>query len=179
MELTAKKYEFTGETKVVFGRTLYRIRALVAIERFGVKVGDIGGFVEKEENLSHSGDAWVYGNAEVFGDARVFDDARVYGNAEVFGDAKVYGNAMIKTSEHYLVAGPMGSRRAFTTFTRDKAGTIFVSCWCFFGDVEAFLTKVELTHGDGKHARVYRAAVQLALEQIDTTPMEDENNAEN
>ena len=56
-----KKYEFTGETKTVFGRTLHRIRAILD---FGdVKAGDIGGWVEKESNLSHEGDAWVYGNA--------------------------------------------------------------------------------------------------------------------
>lgn len=57
------KYELTSETKVVFGRTLYRIRALVS---FGsVLKGEAGGFVEKTENLSQSGNAWVYGNAVV------------------------------------------------------------------------------------------------------------------
>ena len=69
------KYELTSETKVVFGRTLYRIRALVS---FGsVLKGEAGGFVEKTENLSQSGNAWVYGNAEVCGDAQVYGDARV------------------------------------------------------------------------------------------------------
>lgn len=29
------------------------------------KKGELGGYVEKEENLSHSGNARVYGNAEV------------------------------------------------------------------------------------------------------------------
>ena len=50
-----KKYEFTGETKVIDDWrgtvTLHRIRAVV---EFGlIKVGDIGGWIEKEENLSH------------------------------------------------------------------------------------------------------------------------------
>lgn len=49
------KYEFTGETKVIndWGRivTLHRIRAVI---EFGmIKVGDIGGWIEKEKNLSH------------------------------------------------------------------------------------------------------------------------------
>ena len=62
-----KKYEFTGEVKVVFGITLHRIRAAVS---FGVVVqGELGGWIEKEENLSQNGNAWVYGNAEVCGDA--------------------------------------------------------------------------------------------------------------
>ena len=29
--------------------------------------GELGGFVEKEENLKQSGDAWVSGHAEVSG----------------------------------------------------------------------------------------------------------------
>lgn len=56
-----KKYEFTGETKQVELTTLHRIRAVV---EFGlVKVGDVGGWIEKEENLSHKGKAWVYDDA--------------------------------------------------------------------------------------------------------------------
>ena len=56
-----KKYEFTGETKEIRllfrTATLHRIRATVA---FGiVEVGDLGGWIEKEENLSHEGKAWV------------------------------------------------------------------------------------------------------------------------
>ena len=59
-----KKYEFTGETKVFFGVTLRRIRALTAIAALGVSVGDLGGWIEKEDNLSQVyGNAWVYGNA--------------------------------------------------------------------------------------------------------------------
>lgn len=44
-----KKYEFTGEVKLWFGRTLHQIRACVS---FGeVKAGEVGGWIEKEENL--------------------------------------------------------------------------------------------------------------------------------
>ena len=86
-----KKYEFTGETKEIRllfrTATLHRIRATVA---FGiVEVGDLGGWIEKEENLSHEGKAWVWGNAEVCGDAKVWGNAEVWGTAEVCGDAKV------------------------------------------------------------------------------------------
>lgn len=74
-----KKYEFTGETKQVgfFGNiTLKRIRATM---EFGIiKIGDLGGWIEKEENLSHKGDAWVWGNAEVYGNAKVWGNAEVY-----------------------------------------------------------------------------------------------------
>ena len=146
-----KKFEFTGETKTIslFFRTatLHRIRA---VAEFGlVKVGDLGGWIEKEENLSHEGKAWVCG------------DAKVWGNAEVCGDAKVF------SARHVLVIGAMGSRDDFTTFFRDKDNEITVKCGCFLGKIDKFLEKVTQTHGDSKYALVYRAAVEVARLQID------------
>ena len=62
-----RKFELTTDTKMFLGRKLFRIKALIS---FGnVRAGDAGGYIEKEENLSQSGDAWVSGNAWVFGDA--------------------------------------------------------------------------------------------------------------
>ena len=94
-----KKYELTEETVTVYGKTLYRIRA---VRDFGsVKTGEFGGYIEKEENLSHFGNAWVYGdarvseNAWVYGDARVYGDAWAYGEVQVAGNAWVYGNARV------------------------------------------------------------------------------------
>lgn len=64
-----KKFELTTEQKINFlGRTLYRIKACISFTTASgdeVKAGDLGGFVEKEQNLSHDGKAWVYGNAEM------------------------------------------------------------------------------------------------------------------
>ena len=154
-----KKYELTAESIMKFGRTLFRIKALVA---FGdVKEGELGGFVEKEENLDQSGAAWVSGAAQVFGDARVSGDAQVFGDTQVFGDAQIF-----KTS-HYLVVGPLGSRDDFTTFFRTKHLTIGVKCGCFRGDIDQFFEAVEKTHGNNKYARAYRAAIALAKLQID------------
>ena len=88
-----KKYELTTNTKMCFGRKLYQIKAL---KDFGdVKAGDLGGYIEKEENLSHDGIAWVFGNAYVYGNARVYDDAYVYGNTLISGNAQVFGNARV------------------------------------------------------------------------------------
>ena len=73
MAKAKKKYELTDETMVVGGITLHRIRALVAIAVIGVAAGDLGGWIEREDNLSQvSGNAWVYGNARVYGDAQVY-----------------------------------------------------------------------------------------------------------
>ena len=88
-----KKYELTTNTKMCFGRKLYQIKAL---KDFGdVKAGDLGGYIEKEENLSQDGIAWVFGNAYVYGNARVYDDAYVYGNTLISGNAQVFGNAYV------------------------------------------------------------------------------------
>ena len=101
-----KKYELTDETEELKGEwgekyTFYRIRAL---KNFGnVNKGDLGGWVESEENLSQEGDCWVYDNARVGARARVYDNAKVYGNAEVRGYAQVYGNA--KVFENAVVYG--------------------------------------------------------------------------
>lgn len=46
------------------GRKLFRIKALIDIERYGVKACYLGGWVEKEDNLSQTGDANVFGNAD-------------------------------------------------------------------------------------------------------------------
>ena len=90
-----KKFELTAKFKLVFGKKLFQIRALIDIEKYGVKAGDLGGWVEKEENLSHKGNAWVSGNAWVYGDAEVCGDAQVSGNAWVSGNAQVSGNAWV------------------------------------------------------------------------------------
>ena len=90
-----KKYKLTDETMDWLGRTLYRIEAL---RDFGdVKGGDRGGWIESEDNLSHEGSCWVFGNAGVCdrawvsGDAKVYDNARVHDNAMVSGNAGVCG----------------------------------------------------------------------------------------
>lgn len=95
-----KKFELTTEFITnAFGKKLFRIKALV---EFGdVKAGELGGYVEKEENVSQDGNAWVsgdarvYGNAWVHGNAKVYDDAWVSDNAKVFDNAEVYGNARV------------------------------------------------------------------------------------
>ena len=49
-----KKFELTSEFITnIFGTKLFRIKAL--IEFGNVKAGELGGFVEKEENLNHEG----------------------------------------------------------------------------------------------------------------------------
>jgi len=135
----ANKYEFTGETKIVFGVTLKRIRAIRA---FGfIAAGALGGWIESEANLAQvsgdawvygnaqvSGDAWVYGNAQVSGDAQVYGDAWVYGNAQVSGDAWVYGNARVSRP----VTSATRSDGYTFTLTREKDKTLRIAAGCRF-----------------------------------------------
>ena len=135
-----KKFELTGEFVTnIFGKKLFRIRALVA---FGnVEAGELGGYVEKEENLSDEGDAWVSG------------DARVYGNARVSGDAWVSGDADI------LQITGLGTVHRTTTVFRTTDG-IRIACGCFFGDLDAFREQVKNTR-EGKVQREYLAFADL------------------
>ena len=149
-----KKFELTAEFITnVFGKKLFRIKALVA---FGnVKKGELGGFIEKEDNLSHSGNAWVSGDARVSGDAQVSGNARVYDNAHVSGDAWVYDNA------DYAVVTGFGRYFRATTFFRCKDKIIRVQCGCFYGDLAQFREIVKKTHGDSKYAKEYLAIADL------------------
>lgn len=142
-----KKFELTTESIYLLGTKLFRIKALVT---FGcVKKGELGGFVEKEENLDHTGSAWIFGNARVYG------NARVHGDEEVSGNAEVSGNQM-----HATVKG-FGSQYRNTTFfiTRDR--NICVNCGCFSGTLEQFRAKVKETHKDTKYAKEYLAIADL------------------
>lgn len=88
-----KKYELTDEILEVGGYVLHRIKAL---RDFGnVKKGDIGGWIECEDNLSHSGDSWIYDDAVAYNNAKVCDNAAVYNNAVVCDNAMVFGNAKV------------------------------------------------------------------------------------
>jgi len=94
-----KKYELTDETKELRGRVLHRIKALKDFRN--VKTGDLGGWIEKEKNLSQEGNCWVYeesvvcDNAKVYDNAKVFEDAEIYDNAKVFGNARVFGDGIV------------------------------------------------------------------------------------
>lgn len=113
-----KKYELTDEILEVGGRVLHRINAL---RNFGnIKQGEIGGWIENEDNLSHCGDCWVYGNAKVL------------------GNAEVYGNAEVEKKSDYIVFKNWWSSGRYFTWTRSN------DKWrvgCFYGTGEELIKK--------------------------------------
>ena len=149
-----KKFELTNEFVTnMFGTKLFRIRALV---EFGdVEAGELGGYVEKESNLGHDDNAWVYGDARVYGDAWVYGNARVCGDALVCGDARVCGNG------DYAYAHGFGSVNRTTTFFRLKDGGVGVRCGCFYGTLAQFRDKIRETHGETKKAQEYLMLADL------------------
>ena len=97
-----KKFELVGNGVFVGSKIVFRIKAL---KDFGdVKKGDLGGFVEKEVNLSHEGECWIYNDACVYGCARLYQNAKIYDNvrvydfSEVCGDANIHGASKIHGS---------------------------------------------------------------------------------
>ena len=114
--MSERKYRLTDETITVFGRTLYRIQATENIPSRYVDKGDLGGFIEKEANLS--GDAWVY------------------------GDARVSGNARVSQKQHVFVAGPAGVESRWVTAAHTGTDEIFVRIGCWEGTLTTMMQAV-------------------------------------
>ena len=103
-----KKYEFTGKTKSLLGVDVKEIRYVRDISIHGISIGDIGGYLESEDNLSHDGACVVVEEASVMGLAIVKGNAHIKGNAMVsqqaiVGDyARISGYAVIYESARIL-----------------------------------------------------------------------------
>lgn len=100
------------------GHVLNRI---IALRDFGeVKKGDLGGFIEKESNLAHDWNCWIYN------DAVVRDDAMVYGYAKV------------EKKSDYIVFKNWWSSGRYFTWTRSND---MWSVGCFYGTGEELIKK--------------------------------------
>ena len=190
-----KKYEFVegDEVTTPSGVTLKRIRALVTIADTAfmpaVNPGDLGGYIQSENNLSEICNAWVYGDARVSGDTRVSDDAqvsgdaqvygdvlvsgnawvygnaRVAGNARVYGNARVCGNAWVRGDSSLFWASKVGSENGTLTVFNSQDGTLTVTRGCFIGSVDDFLDKSKRVHDEKTH-REYCLLIEVAKSRI-------------
>ena len=97
----ARKYILTDEIRKVEDRILHRIKAVKDFN--GVHEGDLGGWVESEDNLYQFGNCWIYDNAMVLDEAKVFDDAAIRDKAAIYQHAIVCGKAIV--SGHANVSG--------------------------------------------------------------------------
>ena len=178
----------------LLGKKLYRIKAL---KNFGnVKIGELGGYIEKEDNLSQYDNAWVYGDARVFDEAIVKDNAWVYGNAWVCGEAivkdnarvfdeaivkdnarvmdnawvcgnaRIKGNAWIESNADYLNISSLDSYNSYITFAKSRDNTILVHCDWFSGNIEEFEKRVLETISNNEQAKLYTFAIEMAKTRI-------------
>ena len=151
---------------------LYRIQATENIPNRYVDEGELGGFIEKEANLS--GDAWVSGNARVSG------DAEVSGNAEVSGDARVF------QKQHIFVAGPAGVESRWVTAAHTGTDEIFVRIGCWEGTLATMMQAVAerranhwKRHDDATQERwqaEYQAIHDMIAIRAESWKPEKENN---
>lgn len=88
------KYRITDIRHPVY-KECFRIQAIRDVDQ-DVRAGDLGGYIEKEWNLKHSGRCWIGENAVCHGNAQVCGKSRVSGHAELKEEALVTGNSLIQ-----------------------------------------------------------------------------------
>lgn len=93
MSSSERSYVLTDSELDADGTSVYRVKAVRDIPRHGVKVGDIGGYVEGYHSLQDN--AWVAGDAVVMNGGRVVENAFVCGDALVDSGSTVSGNAIL------------------------------------------------------------------------------------
>ena len=143
-----KKFELTDKFVInAFGIKLFQIKCTKSFKY--ANEGDLGGYVEKEDNLSQSGDAWVSG------------DAQVSGNAQVTGDARVSGNARVENNHMHCGFDCFGSCNRHTHAYKTKGNKVEITCGCFRGNIEEFERKVEETHSGTIYEKQYKAIINL------------------
>lgn len=103
-----KKYKILkSNEKILSGRILHQVEALCDFS--DVSAGTLGGFIEKEENLSHKGDCWLYDNSAVYDNARLQDNAILCNTAIVCENAIVGGGSILQNESlvygHAVLSG--------------------------------------------------------------------------
>jgi len=131
-----KKFELTDNFIInAFGVKLFQIKCTKSFKY--AKEGDLGGYVEKDENLDQESDAWVFGNAWVSGDADIENDNNHCG-FDCFGSCNRHTHA-------YLT----------------KDNKVEITCGCFRGSIEEFEKEVEKTHSGTIYEKQYKAIINV------------------
>lgn len=111
-EETPIKYAILAhDTRRIHGKTVYRI---IALNTFKTRQGlvhkdDLGGYVQKENNLNQYGKCWIFDEAVVMEDAEVMEDATVSGKAIVRGRASIQDMSVVtdnaRVNDSVMVTG--------------------------------------------------------------------------
>lgn len=127
--MSEKKYELVMEDTIKHNThyDLFRIRALKDIPIHGVKIGDLGGYIESPFNLSQEGSCWVTDNAKVSELSQVKDSALIKNDASIENSSIIKGRAIISDKAHVVNSVIGGDVRVGGTTTiinssfKDKA----------------------------------------------------------
>ena len=170
-----KKYEILMDEENTIewkGHTLHRIRAL---RDFGdIRKGDIGGFVENENNLSHKGNCWIYDDAKAMDNSIMYDNSRIcdkselhddsemYGDSELNNQVKLYGKLFSKVDEFIEIQNPEG--RIVTCIRRGDKVLYNVGCQREITE-ETFRWRIENEDGGIKkhpYKKYYYKIIEMA-----------------
>ena len=185
-----KKYEMTSDTrKLIDGREVHRIKAL---RDFGkVKRGDVGGWIEKEENLSHEGNCWIFDHMTVCGNAQVSDDAKLNGYGMISNDAVIRDNAHVNNliigGKSYIGGDVSLSSRCIIcddarilkasdimvfnnhfagptglAFYRCADGSVKVSSFKFSGTIDGYINHILKNYKLDRHIKMYTDPIAMA-----------------
>lgn len=93
-----KKFKLTNNTIEFEGKILYQIMAIKTIkcENRSIKNGELGGYIEKEENLSHEGNCWVFKESKIIGNSEITGNVRI--RKSTIKDCKIEGLISISNS---------------------------------------------------------------------------------
>lgn len=135
-----KKYIFVSKDTIMHaGVKLTRIRAVIPIPTYNIKPGDLGGYIQSEENLAHTGEAWVGDDARVWGSAKISGNAGILGRSEVYDTAKIQDNTIVegcsvinqaaKVLDNVRISGAV-----IVTGTAEVGDNVNLSGICWIGD---------------------------------------------
>ena len=91
-----KKYEILMDEENTIeceGHILHRIKALRDFN--DVREGDIGGYVENENNLSHKGSCWIYDEAKAMDNSRMYDNSIICDYSTMYDNSTMHDNSIM------------------------------------------------------------------------------------
>ena len=90
------KYKITNIEMTWHGHILHRIKALkdfILINGKEIRKGDLGGWIESEDNLSQEGLCWIYDECKMYDNARRSENSIGYGNSHQFDNSQQFGDS--------------------------------------------------------------------------------------
>ncbi len=128
----------------------------------------VGNNASMHDNACMYDNASIYDNASMYGNARMYDNARMHDNAKLT-DTPLYGNALLSHDaivnhiSDYITLGPALSSGQYTTAFIDARIGIRVTCGCFSGTIEEFISAIHETHAENFPAKAQYLAFAACI----------------